>query len=50
MSGLWIFVDGKKLPVNITESSLSEKKHVNDKLVNYSVELQYSFDRIGNIF
>ncbi|NRA78753.1 MAG: hypothetical protein HRU18_11135 [Pseudoalteromonas sp.] len=47
---VWIFVDGKKLPVNITESSLSEKKHVNDKLVNYTVELQYSFDRIGNIF
>lgn len=49
---VWIYIDGttvSKIPVNIKNSDLQEGLHRNDKLINYEVEFEYSFDTIGNI-
>lgn len=49
---VWIYIDGttaSKIPVNVKNSSLEEGLHRNDKLINYEVEFEYSFDTIGNI-
>lgn len=36
-------------PVNIKNNSLEQGLHVNDKLINYEIEIEYSFDTIRNI-
>jgi len=47
---VWIYDDINLLPVNIKNSSLEIKSSVNDKLINYTIEIDYSFDKINNIF
>ena len=41
--------DGVSLPLNISESSLEYRKHVNDKLINYRVQFEYAYNKINNI-
>lgn len=45
---VWVEVNNQTLPVNIESSSLSFKKHVNDKLINYNINFKYAFDTIKN--
>lgn len=45
----WIEIDNKTLPLNVSASSLSYKTHVNDKLINYTIEVEFAFDTINNI-
>ena len=45
----WIEVDSKTLPMNVSSSSLSYKTHLNDKLINYTIEVDFAFDTINNI-
>jgi hypothetical protein len=49
---VWLYKDGtnsSKIPVNVKNNSLEQGLHVNDKLINYEIEIEYSFDTIGNI-
>jgi len=45
----WIEIDSKTLPMNVSSSSLSYKTHLNDKLINYTIEVDFAFDTINNI-
>lgn len=46
---VWMVRDGSTLPVNIKESSFTYKTGLNDRLINYTINLQYAFDTINNI-
>ena len=46
---VWMRVDGKNIPMNVESKNLKFKTSVNDKLVDYTIELSYSFDAINNI-
>lgn len=46
---VWIKQDNEVLPVNVDKNSLTFKTSVNDKLVDYSIDLDYSFNAINNI-
>ena len=37
------------LPINLKSNSLQFKKSVNDKLITYTVQFDYAFDKINNI-
>ena len=41
---------GSLLPVNIKDSSIELKQSVNDKLINYTIEIDFSYDTINNVF
>ena len=45
----WIEINDKVLPVNISDSSFSYKTGLNDKLINYTVKIDFAFDTINNI-
>lgn len=45
----WIEIENKTLPINISSSSLNYKTHLNDKLINYTIEIDFAFDTINNI-
>lgn len=45
----WIEINNKTLPINVTSSSFAYKTQVNDKLINYTIEIEYAFDAINNI-
>lgn len=46
---VWIVRDGSTLPVNIKDSSFTYKTGLNDRLINYTINLDYAFDTINNI-
>ena len=46
---VWIEYDNKTLPVNITNSSFNYKTHLNDKLINYTLDLDFAFDTINTV-
>ena len=46
---VWIKKDGEILPINVKTSSLTYKTSVNDRLINYTIEFDYAFDKINNI-
>lgn len=46
---VWIEQDTIVRPVIVTSNSLTFKTSVNDKLVDYSLELDYAYDEIQNI-
>jgi len=45
----WIEINNKTLPVNVSKSAMSYKTHLNDKLINYAIELDFAYDTINNI-
>ena len=45
----WIEINSQTLPINITATSLNYKTHLNDKLINYTIEVDFAFDTINNI-
>ncbi|MEJ6792011.1 MAG: hypothetical protein QNK89_04560 [Lacinutrix sp.] len=45
----WIRIDGKSLPINITDSGFGYKTSLNDKLINYNIKIEFAFDTINNI-
>ena len=47
---VWLDKDGIDLPINIKNSELELKKSVNDKLINYTIDIEFSYDKINNIF
>lgn len=45
----WIEINSQTLPVNVSNSSLTYKTNLNDKLINYTIEIDFAFDTINNI-
>ena len=45
----WIEIDSKTLPIQVTSSSFAYKTHINDKIINYTIEVEFAFDTINNI-
>ena len=45
----WIEIDNKTLPINVTSNTFDFKTRLNDKLINYKVEVEFAFDKINNI-
>jgi hypothetical protein len=46
---IWITEGSNTLPVAIKDSSFTYKTHLNDKLVNYTVQFDYAFDGINTV-
>jgi hypothetical protein len=46
---VWINIDGQTLPVNVASSSFNFKTKLNDKLINYTIELEFAYDKINNL-
>lgn len=46
---LWKFENGIFTPLNVSSSSLEYKTRQKDRLINYEIELEYSFNEINNI-
>jgi len=46
---VWIRYEGKTLPINPSSKSLQYKTVLNDKLINYTVDFEFAFDKINNI-
>ena len=46
---VWIEYEGQTLPVNIASSEFNYKTKLNDKLINYTIEVEFSNDEINNI-
>jgi hypothetical protein len=45
----WIEINSKTLPIQVTSSSLAYKTQLNDKIINYTIEVEFAFDTINNI-
>lgn len=46
---VWIEIDGSDKPVNIATKKLDFKKNINDKLINYEIQLEFSNNKINDI-
>ena len=46
---VYVMIDDVKLPVNIKNDELTYKKSVNEKLINYNIEIEFSYDKLNNI-
>jgi hypothetical protein len=46
---VWVYDGANTLPINLKSNSLRFKKSVNDKLISYTVQFDYAFDKINNI-
>ena len=42
-------VDSSLLPLNITDSDFRYKTHINDKVINYSINAEFAYQKINNI-
>ena len=45
----WIEINSQTLPIQVTSSSLAYKTQLNDKIINYTIEVEFAFDTINNI-
>lgn len=45
----WIEINSKTLPIQVTSSSFSYKTQLNDKIINYTIDIEFAFDTINNI-
>ena len=46
---VWLDRDGTRLPVTIKNSQMKLKQSINEKLINYETEIEFSYDTINNI-
>jgi hypothetical protein len=46
---VWIEFEGERHPVNISSSDIKFKTSVNDKLISYSLDLDFAYDKVQNI-
>ena len=46
---VWIKYDGDTLPITVMSSSLNYKTSVNNKLINYTIDVEFSNNKINNI-
>lgn len=45
----WIEYEGKTLPITIKTSNINYKTHLNDKLIEYAMEIEFANERINNV-
>ena len=45
----WIDYEGDILPINIKKEELDYKTSVNDRLINYTIEVEFSFNKVKNL-
>ena len=45
----WIEKDGDILPINIKTSSFNRKTAINDNAINYTISIEFAFNKINNI-
>lgn len=46
---IWGEINSEIIPLKIVTTDQTRKTHLNDKLINYTVEFEYAFDSINNI-
>jgi len=46
---VWVRYEGKTLPIIPSTKSLQYKTVLNDKLINYTVDFEFAFDKINNV-
>ena len=46
---VWVYNNGIKRPVNVATSEMELRTHVNDKLINYTIEFEFSNEIINNV-
>jgi len=46
---IWVRENNKTLPIKVKDSDFTYKTHLNDKLVNYTVQFEYAFNSINTI-
>ncbi len=46
---VWIKYDGDTLPISVKSSSLNYKTSVDNKLINYTIDVEFSNNKINNI-
>ena len=46
---VWITLDNDFVPVNIKDTDLSFKTSLNDKLINYGVEIEFAFNKMNTV-
>ena len=46
---VWVDNGTEVLPITLNTKSLQFKKSVNDKLINYTVDFEYAFNKINDI-
>ncbi len=46
---IWVDDGTNILPINLNTKSLTFKKSVNDRLINYTLDFNYAFDKINNV-
>tara|TARA_R110001606_G_scaffold270006_1_gene418501 strand:+ start:102 stop:1022 length:921 start_codon:yes stop_codon:yes gene_type:complete len=46
---IWGEIDSEIIPLKIVTTEQTRKTHLNDRLINYTVEFEYAYDSINNI-
>lgn len=46
---IWGEIGGEIIPLTIVTTDQTRKTHLNDKLINYTIEFKYAYDYINNI-
>ena len=46
---VYIIKNDVLLPLNITDSDFRYKTHINDKVINYSINAEFAYQKINNI-
>lgn len=46
---VWISYQGQTLPVNVLNGQLGFKTSLNDNTINYTIDIEFAFDKINNI-
>ena len=46
---IWGEISSEIIPLKIVTTDQTRKTHLNDKLINYTIEFEYAFDSINNI-
>jgi hypothetical protein len=45
---IWVYVN-KRIPVKVNTKSLNKQKNINNKTINYSIEIELAFDVINSV-
>ncbi len=46
---VWIKYNSQTLPINISSSSFNYKTSLNDKMINYTINVDFAFDKINSV-
>lgn len=46
---IWIEYDNKTLPVKATSNDFSFRTRLNDKLINYTIQIEFAYDKINTV-